>query len=51
MKKICFANKDCQVIKDKVIKPVMFGSDINEFETPHTRPDIVLIDHENRSVL
>ena len=29
----------------------MFGSDINEFETPHTRPDIVLIDHENRSVL
>ena len=49
--KITANNSDCQVLIDKVIKPTMFGSDAEQFEFPHTKPDIVVIDNGNRPVI
>ena len=48
--KIAAYNADCQILCDKVIKPTMFGSDVDTFEFTHTRPDIVVIDNSNRAV-
>ena len=51
--KIKSSNKEKRVIKDSIIKPSMFFSTQNQnsFVTKHTRPDIVVIDDENKSVI
>ena len=49
--KICYANKESEVFKDKVLKPSMFDSQLDSFNHIHKRPDIVLIDKVQRLVL
>ena len=49
--KISSKNLNCQVVTDKIIKPTMFGSDVELFDFTHTRPDIVTIDNSSRSVI
>ena len=48
--KIAHVNSNCDTHKDKVLKPSMFNSDVHSFLHTHTRPDIVVINHEDKSV-
>ena len=49
--KISNANSECDVFKDKLLKPSMFDSNLEQFVHPHKRPDIVVIDKEQQLVL
>ena len=48
--KVCFANKNCETIKDSILTPAKFHSTYHAFQTPHTRPDITVIDRESMVV-
>ena len=39
------------VLKDCFVTPVTLGSQQTNFQTPHTRPDIVIIDEEDKTVI
>ena len=49
--KIANKNKECRVLKDKVLKPNLFNSTLDSFSHQNTRPDIVVIDEESKSVI
>ena len=49
--KIAYKNKECIVLKDKVLKPNLFNSTLDSFSHQNTRPVIVVIDEENKSVI
>ena len=49
--KITYKNKTCKVLKDKVLKPNLFNSALESFNHHNTRPDIVVVDEENKSVI
>ena len=49
--KISHINNHARVLKDKVLKPNMFNSDLESFVHHNTRPDIVVVDEENKSVI
>ena len=48
--KIAYKNKECKVLKDKVLTPNLFNSPLDSFNNIKTRPDIV-IDEESQSVV
>ena len=41
---------NCEMIKDTILKPQMFESEQENFVNPHTRPDIVIINREEKEV-
>ena len=50
--KIKNANNESTVLKDRVLTPGVFGDEPRpQFATQNTRPDIVLIDRENKQVI
>ena len=49
--KISNANKNCEIIKDKILKPSIFNSDGDSFLHTHTRPDILLLNKDEQSAL
>ena len=49
--KISNTNKHSTVYKDKILKPNMFNSDLESFVHHNTRPDIVVVDEVNKSVI
>ena len=48
--KVCTANKNSDVIKDTILTPAKFYRAEPTFQTPHTRPDITVIDRESMVV-
>ena len=49
--KIKGANNGKEVLKDTVLKPDLFDSAADTFRNKHTRPDIVVIDREQKTVM
>ena len=43
-------HENCEMIKDTILKPQMFESEQESFVHPHTRPDIVIINRDEREV-
>ena len=49
--KIVSANETCKVYKDKVLTPTLFDSSESTFNHTHKRPDIVVVNKEEKSAI
>ena len=48
--KVSFHNKTSNNIKDKMLTPTLFGSELQAFDHLHKRPDITMIDEDTKQM-